>query len=160
MGKSISHLSDEATQVQNDTGVTTPILEVDPTNGTMLKLLNRISTGDAKGLAIIMKLKDSNDDLLPTDTEFILRVFRPTDDEPSPVSIKEDNISPWNGLSTSEQRNEENIDSVKHVLKGDAINIRDKDTLRFEINSSAQIDWSNSELYVVREGVEELPFEG
>jgi len=160
MGKALSHLSDEFTQRTNQPGVTTPIGEINPEDGTLLRFLNRISTGDAKGLALIMKLKDVDGNHLPADTELIWRVMRPTDDEPTPVSVKEDNIAAWNGLSTSEQRNEENIDAVKIELKGAAINIRDKDTLRVEVNSSQEIDWSNSEFYVVREGVEERPFEG
>lgn len=160
MGKSISHLSDVATQRTNTTGTTTPVLEVNPEDGTKLKLHNRISTGEAPGLAVIMKLQDSNGDDLPADTEVILQAERPTDDQPVAVSVKEDNIAAWNGLSTADQRNEENIDSVKIVLVGGAVNIRDKDVLYVSVNSSAQIDWSNSEFYIVREGVEELPYEG
>jgi len=160
MGKSLSHLSDEVTQQTNDTGVTTPILEITPEDGTLIKLLNKVSTGEAAGLPVIAKFLDSNGNPLPADTELIFRVERPTDDEPVPVSIKEDNIAPWNGLSTAEQRNEENIDSVKIMLKGDAINIRDKGVLTVELNSSAQIDWGNAEFYIVREGAEEMPFEG
>ena len=160
MGKSISHLSEETTQQTNVAGQTTPILEIDPTNGTLLRFRNRAPQGKSKGIPVIADLNDANGNSLPADTELIFRVDRPTDDEPVSVSVKEDNIAPWNGLSTSEQRNEENIDAVKVQLKGAAVNIRDKDTLRVEVNSSAEIDWSQSELYFVREAVEELPFEG
>jgi hypothetical protein len=157
--KSLSYLSDEATQRTNVAGTTTEILEVDPDQGTLTKLLNRVSTGDAPGLPVFMDLNDAGDNDLPADTELILRVLRPTDDEPVAVSVKEDNIAAWNGLSVSQQRNEENIDQVKIELKGD-INVRDKDTLFVEVDSSAQIDWSNSELYFAREGVHETEFSG
>ncbi len=160
MGKSLSYLSDIATQETNTTGETTSILEVDPKDGTLIRLLNRVSTGNAKGIPVIAKLKDGAGNDLPADTKLIFRVVRPTDDEPVAVSVAEDNIAAWNGLSTAEQRNEENIDSVKVELKGNAVNVRDKDLFRVDINSSAQIDWANSEFYFVREGVEELPFEG
>jgi len=160
MGKSLSHLSSIATQQTNTTGETTPILEFDPNDGTLIRLLNQVETGSAEGLPIIAKFKDSAGNDLPADTKLIFRVLRPTDDEPVSVSVAEDNIAAWNGLSTAEQRNEENIDAVKIELQGDRINVRDKDTLRVEINSSEQIDWSNAEFYLVREGVEELPFEG
>lgn len=160
MGKSLSHLSDVATQETNVAGVTTPILTVQPDDGTMLRFRNRVPTGDAPGLAVIADFRDSNNNPLPADTSLVLRVLRPTDDEPVAVSVEEDNIAAWNGLTTAEQRNEENIDSVKVELKGSAVNIRDKDVLRFEMNGSAQIDWSNSELYVVRSGVEQTSFEG
>jgi hypothetical protein len=160
MSKSLSHLSSEATQQTNTTGETTPILEIDPDDGTFLRFLNRVSVGEAAGLPIIAQFKNGGNNYLPSDTALILRAVRPTDDSPVAVSVQEDNIAPWNGLSTSEQRNEENIDSVKTQLKGAQVNIRDVDTLRVEINSSDQIDWTNSELYFVREGVEELPMEG
>jgi len=158
--KQLSHLSDEATQETNVAGVTTPILTATPDQGTLFRLLAAVSMGKAAGLPIYMDLRDGNDDPLPVDTTFILRVKRPTDDEPTAVSVKEDNIASWNNLSVAEQRNEDNVDAVKIELKGDRVNVRDKDTLRFEVESSAQIDWSNSELYVEREGVIEQPFDG
>jgi len=159
-GKSLSHLSAIATQETNTPGVTTSILSVEPEQGTMLKLRNYVSTGAAEGLPLIAKLKDQNGNDLPADTELVLRVERPTDDEPVTVSIKADNIAPWNGLSTSEQRNEENIDAVKVELQGSAVNVTHNDILTVEVNSSAKIDWANSELYFLREAVREKPFDG
>lgn len=156
--KRLSHLSSEATQKTNTTGVTTPILEVDPDQGTKIRLLNMVFGGE--GLPIYQDLNDSAGNPLPDDTEFIIRAVRPTDDEPQAVSVKADNIAPWNQLTIQEQQNEENRESVRVELKGAAINIRYKDTLRFEINSSTQIDWANSELYVARPGVEEHSFDG
>jgi hypothetical protein len=158
--KQLSHLSDEATQETNVAGVTTPILTTTPDQGTLLRLLPAVSMGKAQGLPIYMDLRDSNDDPLPVDTSFVLRALRPTNDEPVTVSVKEDNIASWNNLSVPEQRNEDNVDAVKIELKGDRVNVRDKDTLRFEVESSAVIDWSNSELYVEREGVIEEPYDG
>lgn len=160
MGKSISHLSDEATQQTNTTGVTTPILEVSPDNGTMLSFSNSVGSGSEVGMPVFAKLRDANGNNLPADTSLLLRAFRPTDDEPVAVSVSEDNIAAWNALSIAEQRNEENIDSVKVELSGPAVNIRDKDTIRFEVESSAAIDWANSELYVARQAVTQRPFEG
>lgn len=156
--KSLSNLSAIATEKTNITGVTTPILEVDPDDGTMLKLLQQVLGGH--GLPIYMDLQDSNGNDLPDDTEFLLRVKRPTDDEPQSVSVKEDNIAVWNKKTVSEQQNEENRDAVRVELKGQFVNVRYKDLLRFEINSSTQIDWANSELYVDRNGVQEVPFDG
>ncbi|WP_340101221.1 hypothetical protein [Salinibaculum salinum] len=158
--KTLSHLSDEVTQEQNQTGITSPVLVVDPEDGTLIHLHNRVSSGDAVGLPIFGKFRDSDGNPLPTDTKLVLRALRPTDHEPVVVAVAESNISPWNQLSTSEQRNEENIDQVKIELKGDHINIRDKDFLRIEMESDTQIDWSNSELYFARNGVSEHPFEG
>lgn len=159
MAKSISHLSDIVEQVQNVAGVLTPILRIDPQDGTKLKFLKEVPTGDSAGLPVVMDLRDANNDPLPTDTSVLIRVMRPTDDEPVPVTVAEDNIAAWNGLSTKEQRNEENIDATKLEVKGN-VNVRDKDFARIEINSSAVVDWANSEFYINRNGVQELPFEG
>ena len=158
--KSLSYLSNEATQQTNSTGITTPILEIEPEDGTMFALLNSVGPGDSTGLPIFADFRNGAGDQLPTDTKLILRVVRPTDDEPVTVSVAESNIAAWNQLSTQEQRNEDNIDSVKTELQGERVNIRDKDTLRVEIESSEQIDWSNSEFYFSRDGVREEPFEG
>jgi len=158
--KEVSHLSDIASQETNTTGQMDTILAIDPDSGTRLRLSNQIPTGSASGLAIFFKLRDNNSNALPTDTEFLLRAERPTDDTPVAVSTKEDNIAAWNALDISDQRDQDNIDAVKVELKGSAVNIRDKDELLVSVNSSVQVDWSNSELYIVRQGVDELPFEG
>jgi hypothetical protein len=159
--RSVSYQDSIATQNINTTGVTTSILDVDPEGGTRLKLVeNADSIPGGPGLPIFAKFKDSNDNDLPTDTELVLRVDRPTDDEPITVAQKEFNIASWNQLSIKDQRNSEKIDSVKLELNGSAVNVRDKDTLSIEINGSTKIDWSNSELYIPRAAVRELPFEG
>lgn len=156
--KSLSHLSGEATQQTNTTGVMTPILEIDPDDGTMIRLLQMVLSG--RGLPVYQDLRDGSDNQLPDDTEYLLRVTRPTDDDPVAVSTKEDNIAAWNKLTTAEQQNDENRDAVRLELKGERINVRYKDTLEVAVNASAQIDWSNSELYFERQGVEEVAFDG
>ena len=158
--RSLSHLSDDVTQEQNTTGILTPILTLSPDNGTMVRLLNAVSQGKAPGLPIFGQFKDGSDNYLSTDTTLIFRAVRPTDDDPVAVSVAEKNIAPWNNLTTAEQRNEENIDAVKVELKGERVNIRDKDILQVAIESPDQIDWANSEFYVARQGVTEHPFEG
>jgi hypothetical protein len=158
--KSLSYLSDIVTQEQNRTGITSPILVVDPDDGTLIRLLNDHPTADSEGLPIFADFRDGGDNPLPTDTKLILRAVRPTDDEPTAVSVAETNIAPWNNLSVAEQRNEENIDAVTIELKGDRINIRDKDILRVELDSAAQVDWTNSQFYFARKSIRELDFDG
>ena len=158
--KTVSHLSDIAEQETNAPGITTPILVVNPDQGTMLSFANDVPQGDSTGLPVYMDLRDSAGDDLPTDTKFVLRAMRPTDDEPVTVSVAETNIAAWNNLDAAEQRESDHVDSVKIELKGDNINIRDKDYLRVEIESTEEIDWGHSELYFERDGVQKRPFEG
>jgi len=159
-GTTVSHVSDIATQQTNTTGQMTSVLDIDPSSGTMLRLLNAIAKGQEVGFPIYGKFQDGAGDDLPTDTELILLVTRPTDDQPIPVSVKETNIQAWNNLTVADQQNEQNIDAVKIELKADLVNVRDIDQLQVAINSSTAIDWSNSELYFDRNAVEKLPLQG
>lgn len=156
----ITYLAELATQLQNTPGVLTPILEFDPEDGTMQQLKNMVAKGDEEGVPIFFDLRDADGNPLPDDTEVLLRVKRPTDEEPMTVSQRERNIAPWNSLPVAEQRNEENIDSVKVSLKGAVISVRHMDTFRVEILSTEQVDWSNSELYVYRKAQRTVDYEG
>jgi hypothetical protein len=156
--KSLSNLSDIATEETNTTGVMDPILSIDPDQGTMLRLLQNVLGGH--GIPVYQDLRDGANNPLPDDTSYVLLVERPTMDQPQPVSVEEDNIASWNKLTVAEQQNEENRDAARTELKGRRVNIRYKDTLYVAIGSSAQIDWTNSELYFERQGVQEQPFDG
>jgi hypothetical protein len=155
MGRTLNHNSDIVTQETNTTGELTPILTVDPTDGTLIRLFNMVAQGAAAGLPIYASLQDSNGNDLPVDTTMVLSAKQPGDSRRQTVSVEEDNISTYLNKTVAEQQNVDNIDAVKHELQGKAVNIRDVDDLAVEINSSAQIDWSNSSLYVERSGVEE-----
>lgn len=159
-GFSLSHLSDIVTQLTNKTGVADPILKIEPKDGTRLRFLNWVPTGESKGMPIFMDLRDANDNPLPVDTASLLMLKRPGDSSRIAMSVEEDNLAAWNALTIAEQRNEENIDAVKVELEADAVNIRDIDEAYLVITSSTQIDWSNSEMYVPRQAVQKLPTQG
>lgn len=149
----VSHLSGIATQQTNQAGVMTSVLDVDPEDGTRVEFAESVAKGSERGLPLIMDLRDSNNDPLPDDSEVIIRVERPTDDDEGiVVADKEPNLNAWNTLSIKEQRNEENIDAVKVAMKG-VIKVRYMDVMHVQVKSSAQIDWTNSELYFYRKGV-------
>lgn len=151
---SIDYLDDRVTQENNTTGVRTPILVVDPDQGTKLVFKNRVPVGTAPGIPVYADLRDSNNNQLPNDTELILTAQRPEDNDFSAVSEVVGNISFYNNNNISEQQSEERIDQGKIELDGE-LHIRDVDTLRVEANSSVQISWSNSEFYFDRRAVEE-----
>lgn len=157
MPKSLSHLSDEATQETNTANVLTPILTFTPDNGVYWQLKNRVNTGKAPGFPLIMDLRDSGNNQITSDTKVILRVERPEDDEPQAVSVAENNIAPWNTLTQAEQRDEEYIDQVKVELKSSVVNVRENDELTIDVVSADVVDWTNSSVYTVREGVDEFP---
>lgn len=156
----VTHLAADATQETNTTGQLTSILTYDPEEGTILQIRNRVAKGKEVGVPIYMDLRDAADNPLPDDTEVMLRVDVPSQDQPVQVSEKLRNIAGWNALSMTEQRNEENIDATKVELEGDVINVRHFDSLRVDVDSSAAIDWSNSELYVDSKATRTIPMEG
>lgn len=156
MGKNISHLSDIVELHENTPGELTPILTIKPEEGTVIGFLNRVPQGDATGMPLFMRLLDTDGDNLPVDTTLVLTARQPGDSRFAPVSIKEDNISPYVNKSITEQQDSQHIDSVKVELRGRAVNVRDVDEFAIEIESDRQIDWdAGSEVYFDRNAVRE-----
>lgn len=154
---SVSNISDVTETLVNTVGVLTPILEIVPEDGTSIVLINAVERGEqSAGIPIIADLRDSNDDPLPEDTRVAVEFERPNDDDTTVVSIPFEDIRPYNTLSIQDQQNEEYIDRIKHRLKGPALEIEDVDSAYISIESSEQIDWSNSQLQVAPEAVEEV----
>ncbi|MUV87796.1 hypothetical protein GJ631_14860 [Natronomonas sp. CBA1123] len=156
----ITHLSQYATQQQNTTGELTPILTFSPEDGTAEQIRHAVNKGDESGVPIYFDLRDGSGNPLPNDTEVLLRVDVPSKEQPVVVSERLKNIAAWNALDMREQRNEENIDAVKVDLKGKVINVRYFDSLRVDVVSSEQVDWSNSELYVDGKATRTVSYEG
>lgn len=143
---SLSNISAIATEETNTTGTMTPILTIEPKDGTFLKIVNQVARGDEMGVPIYADLRDGGDNALPDDTRVAIRFEAPADDGPTVVSVPLENIRAYNDLSITDQQNEEYVDRVKHELKGSALGVRDVDKAEVAIESSAQIDWSNSRL--------------
>lgn len=152
---SLYHGSDVVSQEQNTPGVKTPILTVEPEDGTKIEFLNRVSVGSAAGLPIYAKLRDSNGDPLPVGTSMVLTARKAGEDDYSNVSEVVGDIRAYNNQDISDQQNSENVDSVKVELNGELVSIRDIDDFRVELDSSVQIDWDQSEFYFDRRAVNE-----
>ena len=155
MGKNLNHNSNIVETVANSPNELTPIFTVDPEDGTYVTIENEVSQGDAAGIAIYAKLFDADGDPLPTDTTMVLSGRRPGDTRYQTLSYEQDNISTYNNKSISDQQDSNHVDSVKHELKAERVNIRDVDEFAVEINSDVAIDWGESKLYFERTGVSE-----
>lgn len=152
-----------ATERTNVPDVLSPILEFEPDDGIGLIIRGMVATGEADGFPIYADLRDSNGDPLPVDTSLAFQYERPSDDDRTTVTHVQDNIRVFNSLSINEQQNAEHIDQVKQVLKNTeaaqengetpTLGVRDIDSLYVSVESSTQIDWSNSKLYVAGEAV-------
>jgi hypothetical protein len=156
--------SDIVTTQQNAADVFTPIITVDPTDGTLIELMNRVATGAEQGIPFYARFKDSNDDVLPGDTSFRFVLELAGERQPLVVSEEISNIQPYNQNALTEQQNSEIIDSVKVELEAPgsdrnvrSVEVRDVDEFRVELLSSAVVDHSNSEFLFAKQAVTERP---
>jgi hypothetical protein len=155
-GKTSNYVTTEV----NTTGQSDAVLTIQPEDGVGLILVNRVDVGQKeRGIPIYMDLRDSNDDPLPLDTEVEIAYEAPTDDSPQVVSYPLSNISTYRKKTISEQQDAENVDAVKVELKSSELRVRDIDQAFIRLNSSAQIDHSNSEIYIDADGVNEVDIE-
>lgn len=136
----------EATEKTNDTGRMTEILEFSPIDGLVLQIMNK--GGDVDFFA---KLRDSNDELLPNDTELVFRFNGPSLDQPMHVSEKLTNIGVWNRLTLAQQQDEEYSDRIGIQFDGRGVAATQIETVEIAIKSSAQIDWDNSQVEIDRD---------
>jgi len=157
MTKQLSNISSEATKLTNTTDRLTPILEWVPDSGLAWVIENVVERGDQTlGIPIFAELKSGANTDLPQNTTIALGFEGPNDDQPQVVSEKKTNIRPYNSLSIQEQQNDEFIDRVKHVLKGNALVVEDVDSFYVLVDASAQISWSDSRLTIDENAVSEV----
>jgi len=166
MTKQLSNATSYADERQNVPDVMSPILTFTPEDGLMLVIRGMVSAGSERGFPIYMDLRDSNGDPLPEDTQLAFKYKAPGMDDAQTVTHPLDHIRPWTALSLEQQQDEEYIDRVKTILKNTDValqrgevpdlRVRDIDELRVSIESSAQVDWTNSRLYVDRNAVREV----
>lgn len=143
------------TKETNQTNTMDPVLTVNPPRGTAMALVNHVEQGDQRlGVPVVMKLKDSNGNLLPVNTEARFEILGAGMSDPVAVSEQLESIADYNTLSVKQQRNTEHIDATKILLQQPetqggnpvpAVSWRDIDEFRFSIEASSAIDWSKSE---------------
>ncbi len=136
----------EATKKTNVTGQMTPILEFSPIDGMEMDISNFSSGGE--GVPVIAELRDSNGDLLPLDTQLTIEYDAPHLDKPETVAHTLSNIRVYRELSVKEQQSEEYRERTRVNLKGRELEVRDIDSALISIESSEEIDWDESRVYV------------
>lgn len=164
MGESLfaaeGNTSNYVTTQQNTTGQFDPVATIQPDDGVGLVIHNSVDVGQKRqGFPIYADLRDGNDNQLPLDSRVAIGYEAPTDDSYRVVSIPLSNISTYRKKTIQEQQNRDNVDSVKHELKSSRLEVRDIDKAYILVESSAQIDHSNSELYVDADAVDEVDIE-
>lgn len=151
MSETLSNLGTpkvDATEKTNVPGQMTNILEFQPIDGMVLSLSNR-----GGGIPFQMDLRDANDDPLPLDTNVEIVYEAPHLQRPQTVSEQLANIGTYNRLSIKEQQNEDYVEQTRIALNGQKLVVRDIDIASVAIESSQEIDWSNSRIYVDKDNV-------
>lgn len=168
MVRELSNASDEATEHQNVPGRESEILTIQPDDGTGLVIKGMVNKGAEKGVPIYGTFYAQDGNPMPLDTTLAWKFEAPGDDDPTTVTFPLSNIRAYRTLSIEEQQNEENIDAVKHVIKGtDAALSKNKmprvgvghlDELSLVATSEKTIDWSHPDtrVYIDRNAVEEV----
>jgi hypothetical protein len=149
-GESLSNTHDYATEETNDTGELDPILTFSPEDGVALLAANLVRGGSV-GIPIYLRLRDSNNDPIPINSSLTWMFKRPGDDQYTVVGETRDNIQPWVTLDLAAQQNKDNEGATVLELKGgrgQGLRVDDVDEWALALDSSAQIDWSNSQAYV------------
>jgi len=163
MGESLyaaeGNSSNYVTTQTNVAGQLTSVLEISPDDGVGLVVHNSVDVGDREGFPIYIDPRDGANNQLPLDTELAIGYEAPTDDSFRVVSIPLSNISTYRTKTIQQQQNRDNVDAVKFELKDSRLEIRDIDTAYLLMNSSTQIDHSNSEFYIDSDAVDEVDIE-
>jgi len=151
---------DIVTQETNQTGRFDSILTVEPERGTFLRILSAIARGDDVGVPVYARLKDSNGDLLPTNSRYQFFLSPAGMEATLKISQRVRSISDHNTLSIKEQRNSDHVDTVKVKLQepetmggqtlpgGESVDFRDIDVFGVELESTKAIDWAQAEFYI------------
>lgn len=166
MTKQLSNQSSRkvvATERTNITGVMSPILTFSPEDGLKAVIRGMVAAGNERGFPLFLDLNQADGSDMPEDTELAIQYEAPEMDQPQTVTHPIDHIRPWNALTLNEQQDEEYIDRTKVELKNTEsslkkgevpqVIVRDLDDLHISINSSAEVDWSQSRAYVYRNAV-------
>lgn len=159
--------ADVVTTQANTTGVFDWVFEVDADAGTLIRIANtpsEIGLGTKVGVPHYMKLRSGASTDLPVDTQLEWRMKLAGEDQYVRVSERVDSIAQWTQDDLTTQRSTDNVDSTKIDFQAppgsdrtgsvNAISVRDIDTLRLYINSSAAISHADTEFYVEPQATE------
>lgn len=144
----------------------TPILGISAESGTFLRILNEVAKGDSIGMPVYIDARDSNGDPLPVNTSLRFELSPAGVNGEFVVSEVFKSIDQYRTLSLSEQRNEDNVDSVKFTLLAPESadntgpvphhDVRDVDTLYLSADSAVQVDHTKSAFYFDTEAVQQM----
>jgi hypothetical protein len=168
MPANLSNTSEIAEEKTNIPGTKSPILSIQPEDGTGLIIDGMVENGEAKGFPLYGKLFAKDGSEMPLDTDLAFQFESPGDDDPTTVTYPFSNIRPYRTLDVDQQMNDEQVDAVKHVIKRSEqalaegnmpqIAIGHLDTLHVVAESGKTVDWDHPDtrLYLDPKAVTEV----
>ncbi|OLZ39870.1 hypothetical protein A6E15_02230 [Natrinema saccharevitans] len=155
-------LGDSSKYVETQTNTPdqlTPVLSINPKDGVGVLFRNRVDVGDKAGIPIYGKFVDTNGNPMPASTRVAIGYQAPTDESIQVVSDPKSTIASYIKNSVSDQQDDRKVDAIKHALKGNGLEVRDIDEAYLLVESSAQIDHSQSEIYFEESALAEVDLE-
>ncbi|DAC85270.1 hypothetical protein [Natrinema versiforme] len=155
-------LGDTSKYVTTETNVPdqlTPVLSINPKDGVGVLIRNMVEVGDKAGLPIYGKFRDGDGNPLPANTRVAIGYQAPTDESIQVVSDPKATIASYIKNSVSDQQDDRRVDAVKHQLKGGGLEVRDIDEAFLLIDSTEQLDHSQSEIYLEESALAEVDLE-
>ncbi|MFB6087852.1 MAG: hypothetical protein ABEJ85_04965 [Haloarculaceae archaeon] len=145
-------------------GHETEVLTYSPDRGTAIRILNAVAAGSSAGIPVQMKLKDSNGNLLPTNTTVYLAVKRAGQSAFHRISEEVVGIGHWNRTGLTKQMNVDQIDQSKIELQypeasgkegsPQSVKVRHIDEFAFVVDSSVALDTAKSTVQLDTDALE------
>ena len=142
------------------------VVKIKPERGLFIRIANAIAKASRMGVPVYSKLRDTDGNHIPTNTSAYFALEVQGMEEPVKVSEKKGNLSFYATNDITTQRDTDNVDGALFELQEpetqggepvSALRVRDIDRLYLSIESSEQIDWEQSQLFIEGSTVNESP---
>ncbi len=143
----------------------TPIAEIDPEQGTVIRLKNLEVDGKV-GIPMYMKLRASDGAHIPINSSLYFEVERAGQDGTVKHSVQMESLDFYEANTLSEQRDADKrkfaLLTLTHAENAPQsgpvryIDIRDVDSGYLVLDSADQVDWSQSRWFIASEAAETL----
>jgi len=134
----------------NDAGHESQVLTYSPDRGTAIRILNAVSAGMMSGVPVAMKLRDTDGNLIPTNSTVFFAVKRAGQSSFHRISEEVNGLGHWHRTDLTTQLNSDNIDNSKVELQypeasgqtgsPNSVTVRDIDEFAVVVISPVEID--------------------
>ncbi|WP_353634604.1 hypothetical protein ABSL23_02295 [Halobacterium sp. NMX12-1] len=148
----------------NDAGHESQVLSYKPDRGTAISILNAVAAGSSVGVPVAMKLRDTNGNLIPTNSTVYFAVKRAGQSSFHRISEEVTGLGHWHRTDLTTQLNTDNIDNSKVELQypeasgktgtPSNVTVRDIDEVAVMLVSQVEIDPAETVIQVDTDATE------